>query len=90
MLNLKFIQDNPELVVEKLKRKNFDAGKIVDQIIDLYRQKNKLQNQADEAKAEMNKISNEIGKLFREGKKEEAIEYTTTTTEMKEDIKSFD
>ena len=29
MLNLKFIQDNPELVIEKLKRKNFDAKEIV-------------------------------------------------------------
>jgi len=41
MLNLKFIQDNPELVVEKLKRKNFDASEIVSTIIDLYAQKNK-------------------------------------------------
>ena len=42
MLNLKFIQDNPELVVEKLKTKNFDATEIVSTITDLYKQKNKL------------------------------------------------
>ena len=48
MLNLKFIQDNPELVIEKLKRKNFDASGIVENIIELYRQKNKLQGQADQ------------------------------------------
>ncbi len=72
MLNLKFIQDNPELVVEKLKRKNFDGSEIVSTIIDLYTQKNKLQTEADQAKAEMNKISKEIGLLFREGKAKEA------------------
>ncbi|SHI74315.1 seryl-tRNA synthetase [Tangfeifania diversioriginum] len=90
MLNLKFIQDNPELVVEKLNRKNFDASEIVGQIIDLYRQKNKLQNQADEAKAEMNKISKEIGQLFREGKTEEANTAKERTSQLKENIRKVD
>ncbi|WP_297101163.1 serine--tRNA ligase [uncultured Draconibacterium sp.] len=90
MLNLKFIQDNPELVVEKLKRKNFDASEIVSNIIDLYAQKNKLQGEADSAKAEMNKISKEIGLLFREGKHEEANAAKERTAEIKENIKNFD
>lgn len=90
MLNLKFIQDNPELVVEKLKRKNFDASEIVSTIIDLYTQKNKLQGEADAAKAEMNKISKEIGLLFREGKAEEANAAKVRTSEIKENIKNFD
>ncbi len=90
MLNLKFIQDNPELVVEKLKRKNFDASEIVSSIIDLYSQKNKLQGEADSAKAEMNKISKEIGMLFREGKTEEANAAKERTAVLKENIKQFD
>ncbi len=90
MLNLKFIQDNPELVVEKLKRKNFNASEIVSSIIDLYTQKNKLQGEADSAKAEMNKISKEIGMLFREGKTEEANAAKERTAVLKENIKQFD
>lgn len=90
MLNLKFIQDNPELVVEKLKKKNFDASEIVDTIIGLYQQKNKLQGEADAAKAEMNKISKEIGMLFREGKQDEANAAKARTSELKENIKQFD
>ncbi|NQU51686.1 MAG: serine--tRNA ligase [Bacteroidetes bacterium] len=90
MLNLKFIQDNPELVIEKLKRKNFDASEIVSTIIDLYRQKNILQSEADQAKSEMNKISKEIGLLFREGKAEEANAAKARTTELKENIKQVD
>ncbi len=90
MLNLKFIQDNPELVVEKLKRKNFDASEIVSTIIDLNTKKNKLQAEADAKKAEMNKLSKQIGMLYREGKKEEANTVTTTTTTIKEEIKNFD
>ncbi|HKJ78166.1 MAG TPA: serine--tRNA ligase [Prolixibacteraceae bacterium] len=90
MLNLKFIQENPELVIEKLKRKNFDAAEIVQSITDSYRQKNKLQGQADEAKAEMNKISKEIGMLFREGKTEEANTAKERTSQLKDNIKKYD
>lgn len=90
MLNLKFIQDNPELVVEKLKRRNFDAEKVVESITELYRKKNKLQGQADQAKSEMNRISKEIGILFREGKKEEANAAKERTSELKDNIKQFD
>lgn len=90
MLNLKFIQDNPDLVIEKLKKKNFNAAGIVGDIIELYREKNKLQGQTDQAKAEMNKISKEIGLLFREGKTEEANAAKERTSEIKENIKQFD
>jgi seryl-tRNA synthetase len=90
MLNLKFIQDNPELVIEKLKKKNFNASAIVGNIIELYQQKNRLQVQAEQAKAEMNKISAEVGNLMRQGKKEEADIAKTRTSEIKENIKQFD
>ena len=90
MLNLKFIQDNPKLVIEKLKIKNFDASQIVNNIIGLYSQKNMLQKQADDAKAEMNKISKEIGMLFREGKTKDANAAKLRTSALKENIKQFD
>ena len=90
MLNLKFIQDNPDLVIEKLRKKNFDASAIVGNIIELYQQKNKLQVQAEQAKAEMNKISAEVGNLMRQGKKEEAETAKARTSEIKENIKQFD
>ena len=90
MLNLKFIQDNPELVIQKLKKKHFDATEIVGKITELYRTKNQLQNQADQAKAEMNKISGEVGLLMRQGKKEEAEVAKARTAEIKESIKQFD
>ncbi|EFK96935.1 Seryl-tRNA synthetase, partial [sediment metagenome] len=63
---------------------------IVNQITELYRQKNQLQNKADQAKAEMNKISGEVGLLMRQGKKEEAEISKTRTAEIKESIKQFD
>ena len=90
MLNLKFIQENPELVVEKLKKKNFDATPIISAIIEFYSRKNQLQSQSDQVKAEMNTLSREIGILIREGKHEEAEKAKTRTTEIKDNIKNFD
>ncbi|MBN1820086.1 MAG: serine--tRNA ligase [Prolixibacteraceae bacterium] len=90
MLTIKFIQENPELVVEKLKVKNFDASEIVHEILSLYEQKNRAQQNADQAKAEMNKLSKEIGLLFREGKTDEANQAKNRTSELKENIRQLD
>lgn len=90
MLNLRFIQDYPEEVIEKLKKRNFDASEIVGKIIDLYRQKNEAQQKAEQAKAEMNNISREIGNLFREGKTQEADAARAKTSALKESIKLLD
>ncbi|HEY3372914.1 MAG TPA: serine--tRNA ligase [Prolixibacteraceae bacterium] len=90
MLNLKFIQENPELIVSKLKKKNFDAHAIVQQITELSGKKNEIQNQADQCKAEMNKISKEIGLLMRDGKTDEAQAAKIRTAELKDSIKQLD
>lgn len=90
MLNLKFIQENPELVIAKLKKKNFDASSIVQQITELSVKKNEIQSTADQNKAEMNRISKEIGLLMRDGKTEEAQAAKTRTGELKDAIKQLD
>jgi len=90
MLNLKFIQDYPEVVIEKLRKKNFDAAEIVGSIVDLYQQKNAAQQKVEQAKAEMNRISREIGQLFRDGKTEEADVAKARTLELKETIRELD
>ena len=68
MLNLKFIQDNPELVIERLAVKRFDARAIVEKVIALYIRRNEVQNEAETQKAEMNRLSKEIGQLLKDGK----------------------
>lgn len=90
MLNIRFIQDNPGLIIEKLKIKNFDASEIVNNIISLYDRKRKIQGLADQAKAEMNVISKEIGKMMREGRREDACAARDKTSKLKEYIKEYD
>jgi seryl-tRNA synthetase len=90
MLSLKFIQENPDLVVERLAVKQFDAREIVDQVLELYRKRNETQNEVDSRKAEMNKLSKEIGMLFKSGKTDEANTAKARTAELKESIKEMD
>jgi seryl-tRNA synthetase len=90
MLNLKFIQDNPELVIERLAVKRFDARAIVEKVIALYIRRNEAQNEAETQKAEMNRLSKEIGQLLKDGKSSEANTAKEKTVELKEMIRNFD
>lgn len=90
MLNLKFIQENPEFVIERLAVKQFDARTIVGQVIALYERRNQVQIEIDSLKAEMNKLSKEIGQLFKEGKTAEANDAKEKTVELKESIKRLE
>ncbi len=90
MLNLRYIQENAGLVIEKLKKKNFDASKIVDEITKQYLLKNETQMKADELKSEMNKISKSVGSLMKDGKKDEAEIAKAKTGVLKEEIRLLD
>ena len=72
MLTLKYIQDNPQSVIDGLAKKRFDATAIVHSIISLTETKNLTQAKADKAKAEMNTVAREIGVMIRDGKTGEA------------------
>ncbi|MCT4588362.1 MAG: serine--tRNA ligase [Carboxylicivirga sp.] len=89
MLTLKFIQDNKELVVERLKIKNFDASEIVEAIIDLDNRRKSTQVEAESFQQEMNGLSKQIGQLFKEGKAEEANQAKARTGELKDKIKEL-
>ena len=72
MLTVKFIRDNKKFVIERLSVKNYDANKIIDQVINTDEQRKSTQQNLDELLSKLNALSKEIGKLFKEGKIEEA------------------
>lgn len=87
MLSLNFIRDNSEQVVERLKIKNFDAHKIIADILHLDEKRRSLQSESEALQSEMNIISKKIGLLFKEGKQDEANQAKNQTGEIKEQIK---
>ena len=73
MIDIKFLRENPEVVKENI-RKKFQEHKLplVDEVIELDEQARKTQQEADEIRANRNKLSKQIGMLMGQGKKEEA------------------
>ncbi len=75
MLDLKFVRENPDIVKQNIKNKFQDKKlPLVDEVIELDAEARKTQQEADELRANRNKISKEIGALMGQGKKEEAEE----------------
>ncbi len=73
MLDIKFLRENPDIVKENIKKK-FQDSKIpmVDEVIALDLESRKAKQEADDLRANRNRISKEIGGLMAQGKKEEA------------------
>ncbi len=73
MIDIKFLRENPDAVKENI-RKKFQDEKLplVDEVIELDKESRQTQQEADELRANRNKISKEIGALMKQGKKEEA------------------
>ena len=75
MIDIKFLRENPEVVKENIKKKFQDHKlPLVDEVIVLDAEARKTQQEADNLRAERNRISKQIGALMAQGKKEEAEE----------------
>ena len=84
MLQVNFLRENKERVLEGLNKRNFKQINLVDEAISMDDERKKYQFDLDQNLAEMNKISKEIGILMKEGKKEEAENAKSKTVEYKE------
>ena len=73
MIDIKFLRENPDAVKENI-RKKFQDEKLplVDEVIALDAESRKAKQEADDLRANRNKISKEIGTLMAQGKREEA------------------
>ena len=79
MLDIKYIKENPEDVIERLARKGKDAREDIARILELDGQRRAMIAETEALKAEQNKVSKEIPKLKKEGK-----DVATIFAEMKE------
>ncbi len=68
MLDIKYIKENPEDVIERLARKGKDAREDIACILELDGQRRAMIAETEALKAEQNKVSKEIPKLKKEGK----------------------
>ncbi|MGD1320259.1 serine--tRNA ligase [Chryseobacterium sp. 2R14A] len=84
MLQVNFLRDNKERVLEGLQKRQFKNLELVDEAIATDEERKKIQFELDSQLSEINKISKEIGILMKEGKKEEAESAKSKTAQYKE------
>lgn len=64
MLDIKFVRENPDIVKENIKKKFQDSKlPLVDEVIDLDAKSRAAKQEADELRAQRNKLSKQIGAL---------------------------
>ncbi|RYU86950.1 serine--tRNA ligase [Mucilaginibacter terrigena] len=90
MLQVSYIRDNREQVLERLAVKNFKQPELVDEVISLDNERLISQRASEEAKAAANLSAKQIGEFMRAGKKAEAEELKTQTGNSKDYIKKLD
>ena len=89
MLQIQRIRQQPEAIIEGLKKRGIDATQTVNDLIDLDAQRRGIRHQMEEKQARSNALAKEIGQLFKSGKGAEANELKAETGALKQDIKAL-
>ena len=90
MLQVAYIRENKEDIINRLAKRNIDATQMIDKAITLDEERRALQTELDSTKAESNTISKEIGNLFKSGEAQKANLLKEKTTQLKETTKRLE
>ncbi|MGJ1409903.1 serine--tRNA ligase [Sphingobacterium thalpophilum] len=89
MLQLNYIRENRDTVIERLAVKHFKEIGLVDEIIRLDEDRRKIQTESDALSGEANAAAKQIGDLMRQGKKEEAEAVKSKSSGYKEQVRQL-
>lgn len=90
MLQVAFIRENKDAVINGLAKRNIDATEMINDVITLDEDRRNLQTQLDNTKAESNALSKEIGNLFKSGEVQKANVLKEKTTQLKDTVKTLE
>lgn len=89
MLQVANIRENKEKYIEALKKRNFDASEIFEEVLELDEMRRSTQAKLDETLAESKRLSNEIGGMFKNGDNRKAELLKQKTGVLKEKAKDL-
>ncbi|MDO5969233.1 serine--tRNA ligase [Flavivirga aquimarina] len=89
MLQVPFIRENKELVIERLAKRNIDATQMIQDVISFDEDRRRIQTDLDNTLAESNSLSKEIGNLFKSGEVQKANLLKEKTSQLKETSKEL-
>ena len=87
MLQVAQIRENLEAYTKALQKRNIDAKHLLEKVISLDENRRATQASMDEKLAESNKLSKEIGMLFKNGEKQKATILRKKTSQLKDETK---
>ncbi len=91
MIDIKFLRENPDAVKENM-RKKYQEHKLhlVDDVLELDKQSRNVKQQADNLRANRNKLSKQIGVLMGQGKREEGMTLKDEVNRQAEQLKELE
>lgn len=89
MLQVTNIRANKEAYTQALKKRNFEAAEIFSEVLGLDEIRRATQTELDETLAESNKLSKEIGMMFKNGEHQKANLLKEKTAGLKEKSKQL-
>ena len=89
MLQLHILREKAETVCKALEKRNLEARPLVDKVLELDEKRRSFQTRLDNTLAESNKLSKEIGILFKNKQIEEANALKNKTSVLKEETKTL-
>ena len=91
MLTLKLISEQTERVVKGLEKKHFPNAKAaIDQVLAVDKKRREAQQELDKCLNEQKQLSGQIGRLMKEGQKDQAEQVKQQVAELKEKSKQLD
>ncbi|WP_257656846.1 serine--tRNA ligase [Parapedobacter lycopersici] len=89
MLQVNYIRENRDHVIERLALRNFKQTTLVDEVVALDEQRRQIQTESDALAASANTSARQIGELMRQGKRDEAEAIKAASGGYKEQIKQL-
>ncbi|WP_108867496.1 serine--tRNA ligase [Aquimarina aquimarini] len=89
MLLVQNILANKEVYIKALAKRNFDAAPVLEEVIDLDKNRRDTQAKLDNTLADSNKYSKEIGVLFKNGEQQKANLLKEKTAQLKDTSKQL-
>ena len=89
MLQVNNIKEHKDAYIEALKKRNFDAESIFDEVLSLDETRRSTQSRLDDTLAESNKLSKQIGLMFKNGEHQKANLLKEKTGKLKEDSRNY-
>ena len=74
MLQIQFIRENADLIIDKLKVRNIDAKATISSVLEVDKKLREAKTDFESQKAQANSLAKSIGDLFKQGKASEANE----------------